>query len=84
MRDVFGGQYEIYAPAFDCALWHIRLDSSFKFLRYGYATYVFDATQRRCAIAIITRDYHGDELAVPVLGEGTQEDRNHVRPASRL
>src|ERR1035437_10066035 len=46
--------------------------------------HLLDAAQRDCPIAIIAGDHDGDKLVVPVLGQGTQKDRNHVGPSSRL
>ena len=37
-----------------------------------------------CSITIIARDNDSDKLAAPVLRQGTQKNRNHVGPSSRL
>jgi len=81
MRDILRRKYKIYTPAFDCALRHIRLHSCVKLLRDGNPAHFSYATQCRCPIAIIARDNDSDQFAVPVAGEGTQKNRNHVGPS---
>ena len=45
---------------------------------------LLDAAQRRRSVSIQTGDNDSDQFSVPVLHEGTQENRNHVRPSSGL
>jgi hypothetical protein len=52
-----------------------------KLLRNGNAACFLDAAKRRRAVAIITGDNDRDNLAGPILGEGTQENRDDVWPS---
>ena len=53
-------------------------------LRDGHAANVSYLAKSSRAVAIITRDDDGDQLAVPMLRQGTQKDRDDVRPPPRF
>ena len=48
------------------------------------ATDFSDSAQRCGDVAVIAGNDHGDQGAVPKLGQRAQEDRDHVGPAARL
>ena len=53
-------------------------------LRDGHAANVSYLAKSGRSVAIITRDDDGDQLAVPMLSQGTQKDRDDVRPSPRF
>ena len=76
------GRTKIYKPTCDRTLRHVRLAGTVGLLRYGNASRFFDTAQRGRAIAVVSRNDHGDDFAVPMLSKGTQKNRNYVWPAS--
>ena len=54
------------------------------FLSDGDAPRFSYSAQRRCSIAVVTRDNYRDKFAAPVSCKGTEKDRNHVWPTPGL
>ena len=84
LGDILGRKHKINASAGDRALRHIRLPGGIQFLRDGNATGLFDAAQRGSPIPIIARDNDRNQFAVPVVGEGSQKNRDDIGPPTRL
>ena len=83
-RDILRRKNEIDTPAGDRALRHIRVLRRVEFLCNGNAANFFYAAERRGPVPVIAGNDDGDQLAAPVLRQGTQKNRNHIGPSPRL
>ena len=80
LRDVFWRQNKINASRINGALGHVGLGGGTEFLRDGDAAHFLDAAQRCGAVAVIAWDNHGNQFAVPVIGQRAQKNRDYIRP----
>ena len=68
-RNIFRRQNEIDAAAGNGMLRHVELDGGGQLLGDRDAAHLLDSAQRCGAVAVVAGNDHGDQLAVPELGE---------------
>jgi hypothetical protein len=80
LRNIFWRQDKINAPGINGALGHVGLGGGTEFLRDGDAAYLPDAAQCCRPVPIVVRDNHRNQFAVPIIGQRSQKNRDHIRP----
>lgn len=84
LRNLFRGKNKIDTAAINGALRHVGLTRRIEFLSDCNAPDVFDAAKCSRPIPVKARNDDCDQLAIPILGQRAQKNRDDIGPTTRF